>query len=225
MWFARRNIPGTTMLRPLAIAGLCLMSTACIAVGSREPIFSSADAGNAPQPRPGLWASPDPDCNFDPTAPVDGWPSCANGTVVRAHVLGPPHDPSSMMDYVVTAGDPRILQMPWPRSDKTGDKKGAPKFSYIGLKPTKFDTDGRFTEAKVWITLCGEQVPPPRDMDAEQKKAAPPEGFKPLDGLDWHKGDDFCIAESKDAVRAAAKASEGWTTDQPSVQWIRDAEN
>lgn len=209
------------MLRPLAIIGLCLMSSACIAVGSRTPLFSSADAGEAAQPRPGLWASPDPDCNFDPTTPVDGWPSCANGTVVRAHVMGPPHDPASLMDYVVAGGEPRVLQMPWPRSDK----KGAPKYAYIGLKPTKFDGQGRFTEAKVWIALCGEQTPPPRDLEAQQKKTAPPDDFKPLDGLDWHKGDDFCIADSKEAVRAAAKASEGWTSDPSSIQWIRDTEN
>lgn len=209
------------MLRLLAVIGLCLMSSACIAVGSRTPLFSSADVGKAPQPRPGLWASPDPDCSFDPAAPVDGWPSCANGTVVRAHVLGPPHDAGHLLDYVVVGGDPQILQMPWPHSGK----KGAPGYAYVWLRPTKFDDQGRFTEAKAWMVLCGEQTPPPRDLSAPQKKAAPPDDFKPIDGLDWHKGDDFCLADSAAAVRAAAKASEGWTPDPSSAQWIRDGED
>ena len=209
------------MLRTIAVTGLCLMSSACIAVGSREPIFSSADAGDGPQPRPGLWASPDPDCAFDPSAPVDGWPSCANGTVVRAHVIGPPNDPSHLMTYVLTSGDPRIVQMPWPAAGK----KDAPKFSYVGVKPTKFDEDGRIVEARMWIVLCGEQAPPPKSLDGGAKKTTPPDDFKPLDGLDWHKGDDFCIADSKDAVRNAAKASEGWTGDPTTMRWIRDAEN
>lgn len=208
------------MLRTAAIAGLCLMSSACIAVGSRQPVFTSADAGTAPQPRPGLWASPDPDCVFDPSAPVDGWPACANGTVVRAHVLGPPGDPGHLMSYLLVDGDPRILQMPWPNSRK----KNAPAYSYVGLKPTKFDDQGRFTEAQVFIVLCGEQAPPPKQLDSAEK-SPPPENFKPLDGLDWRKGDDFCIADNKEAVRAAAKASEGWSSDPSSVQWVRDAEN
>jgi hypothetical protein len=210
----------TLMLRILAVTGLCLMSSACIAVGSQQPLFSTVDVGNAPQPRPGLWASPDPDCNFDPSAPATGWPACANGTVVRAHVIGPPADPASLVNYVISSGDPRVLQMPWPRSDK----KAAPKFSYIGLRPTKFDEQGRFTEAKAWIVLCGEQTPPPKDLESD-KKTPPPDNFKPLDGLDWHKGDDFCMADSKDKVRAAAKASEAWNGDPSSVQWVRDLEN
>lgn len=209
------------LLRPLAVAGLCLMSSACIAVGSREPVFSSTDAGDAPQPRPGLWASPDAGCNVDLAAPVGTWPSCANGTVVRAHVIGPPGDPGSLMSYVIAGGDPRVLQMPWPHTGK----KGAPSFSYVGLRPTKFDDQGRFTQANIWIVLCGEQTPPPKSLDADVKKTPPPDDFKPLDGLDWRKGDDFCIAGGKDAVRAAAKASEGWTTDQSAVQWVRDEEN
>jgi hypothetical protein len=209
------------MLKVLAVVGLCLMSSACIAVGSRQPMFSSADVGNAPQPRPGLWASPDADCSVDLSSPVGTWPSCANGTVVRAHVIGPPGDPGSLMNFVVVGGDPGVLQMPWPHTGK----KGAPSFSYVGLRPTKVDDQGRFTQAKIWIVLCGEQTPPPMALDADVEKIPAPENFKPLDGLEWHKGDKFCIADNKDAVRTAAKASEGWTTDPSSVQWVRDTEN
>jgi hypothetical protein len=197
------------------------MSSACIAVGSREPLFFSADVGNAAAPRTGLWVSPDADCRFDPSAPASEWPDCANATVVRAHVLGPPNDPAHLMDYVLTGTDPRILQMPWPMSDR---KKGAPSYSYVGVKPTRTDDQGRFVEAQVWIVLCGEQTPPGRNLETD-RKTAPPEDFKPFKGMDWRKGDDFCVTDSKDGVLAAAKASQGWNTDPITAQWVRDAEN
>lgn len=208
------------MLRALAVVGLCLMSTACIAVGSREPLFSSADGAGAPQPRPGLWASPDADCSFNPEQPASDWPECANGTVVRAHVLGPPGDPGSLMGFVIANGDPLILQTPWPRSHA----KNPPKYGYTWLQPTKTDADGRFTEARLWFVLCGEQAPPPRNLETD-RKTAPPDDFKPAEGLDWHKGDEFCIAKDKQTVRSAAKASVGWTADPSVVRWIRDTEN
>lgn len=208
------------MLRALAVVGLCLMSTACIAVGSREPLFTSADGAGAPQPRPGLWASPDADCSFDPNAPATDWPECANGTVVRAHVLGPPGDPASLMGYLVANGDPLILQTPWPRSKA----KNPPSYAYTWMQPTKTDEQGRFTEAKLWFVLCGEQAPPPRNLETDHK-TAPPEDFKPAGDLDWRKGDDFCIAKTKEQVRDAAKASVGWTADPSVVRWIRDSEN
>jgi hypothetical protein len=208
------------MLRALAVAALCLMTSACIAVGSREPLFSSADTGKAPQPRPGLWASPDAGCSFDPDQPASDWPECANATVVRAHVLGAPGDPSRLMDFVIADGDPLILQTPWPHSRD----KDPPKYAYTWLQPTRTDEQGRFTEARVWFVLCGEQAPPARNLETAGK-TAPPEDFKPLEGLDWHKGDDFCIAKSAEAVRAAARASVGWTGDPSVVKWIRDAEN
>ena len=214
------SLPTLRPLRALAIAGLCLSSSACIAVGSRQALFTSADVGSEAQPRPGLWASPDPDCRFDSSQPAADWPACANGTVIRAHVMGPPNDTSSLMAYLLTGGDPRIVQMPWPRSGK----KDAPAFAYVGLKPTKLDDQGRFTQAQVWIVLCGEQAPPPKNLESD-KKTAPPDDFKPIEGMDWRKGDDFCIADSKDQVRAAAKASRGWNGDPSVVQWIRDAEN
>jgi hypothetical protein len=216
----RTQIEVPYMLRALAIAGLCLTSSACIAVGSRDPLFASADGAGAPQPRTGLWASPDEGCNFNPEQPASSWPGCANGTVVRAHVLGPPGDPGSLMDYVIANGDPLILQTPWPRSHA----KAPPKYGYTWLQPTRTDEQGRFTEAKLWFVLCGEQAPPPRNMETD-RKTAPPDNFKPAEGLDWHQGDDFCMASSKETVRAAAKASVGWTADPSVVKWIRDAEN
>ena len=61
MGFRRIEIEVLSMLRALAVVGLCLMSAAGIAVGSREPLFTSVDGADAPKPRPGLWASPDAD--------------------------------------------------------------------------------------------------------------------------------------------------------------------
>lgn len=209
------------MLRALVAAALCLMSSACIAVGSRQALFTSADEGQAAAPRPGLWVSPDADCKFDPAAPAADWPDCANATVVRAHVIGPPNDPAHLMGYVLTGTDPRILQMPWPAA---GRKKDGPAYSYVGIKPTRMDDQGRFVEAQVWIVLCGEQTPPGRNLETD-RKTKPPEDFKPFEGLDWHKGDNFCLADKKDAVLAAAKASQGWATDPVTAQWVRDAEN
>lgn len=52
-------------------------------VRSEAPWFSPADAASAPPLRDGVWAAVDPDCRFDAGKPLEEWPGCARGRVIR----------------------------------------------------------------------------------------------------------------------------------------------
>jgi hypothetical protein len=67
---------------------------------------------------------------------------------------------------------------------------------------------------------CG--PPPPVDKNGNSTAMGT---LKPLPGIEMKPGDAVCTTHSKDALRAAAKASEAWA-DQPPHQsrWLRDGE-
>ena len=47
--------------------------------------------------------------------------------------------------------------------------------------------------------------------------------LKPLPGMEMKPGDAVCTTHSKDALRAAAKASEAWAeAPLPEARWLRD---
>lgn len=52
-------------------------------VRSEAPWFGPAEAASAPALRDGVWASTDPDCRFDTNRPLEQWPGCAQGRVIR----------------------------------------------------------------------------------------------------------------------------------------------
>ena len=89
------------LIAVLALLGLGL--SGCNMVHSSKPMFSAADAAGGPVFRDGVWASPEPGCQFDPNTPVEAWPKCANGA---AHFDMKPVD-----SYVTIPGDPAIVQL------------------------------------------------------------------------------------------------------------------
>ncbi len=183
------------MPRTLAIGLLALLLCGCVPVGSDKPLFSAADAGG-PGLRPGLWSIPNDKCVFDPATPVAAWPSCANATEVRDGRLiggfGKTDGPAQSLDYVLSTGDPAVVQLKAPPDRKATD----PEYVYFGLEPTQTDKQGRAVEAHVWMVLC---FKPPLDKSARQPA--------PYPGLTMHKGDGFCRAVAPGPVRNAARLS------------------
>ncbi len=197
-----RTMSKITLLRPLAVAGLCLMSSACIGSIARAGLLPRPTRSDAPQPRPGLWASPDAGCNVDLTGEPGLGPSLrANGTVVRAHVIGPPGDPAST-SYVIAGGDPRILQMPCCAHRQ----KGAAVF-YIGLRPTKVDDQADLTRPTSDRALRRADAAA-QELDADTKKTPPPEDSAFPRGWIWHKGDDFASPAARTPRAPPPRASE-----------------
>ena len=66
-------------MRPWLAICAALLLGACNMVHSDHPLFTAADAAGAASFRPGVWADPDPGCDFDPNLPVKQWPDCAHG--------------------------------------------------------------------------------------------------------------------------------------------------
>lgn len=113
-------------MRILALLVSSLLLGACTnMVRSQAPWFGPADAAGAPPLRDGVWAAVDPDCRFDANRPLEQWPGCAHGRVVRGgEELGlnysgseDEHGRREPSDYgwtsgvfVLAAGDPRIDQ-------------------------------------------------------------------------------------------------------------------
>ncbi len=71
-------------MRAFALLLSSLLLVACTnMVRSQTPWFAAADAGDAPSLRSGVWAAVDPDCRFNADRPLEQWPACARGQVVR----------------------------------------------------------------------------------------------------------------------------------------------
>lgn len=93
-------------------------------VRSEAPWFGPTDAVNAPALRDGVWAVVDEDCSFDANRPLEQWPACAQGRVIRGgeelvlNYFGSRDDHGrpvrayywSSEAFVLAAGDPRIHQ-------------------------------------------------------------------------------------------------------------------
>lgn len=72
-------------MRILVLLFSSLLLGACTnMVRSERPWFSPADAASAPPLRDGVWAAVGPDCPFDTNLPLERWPTCAEGRVVRS---------------------------------------------------------------------------------------------------------------------------------------------
>lgn len=68
----------------LALLVSSLLLSACTnMVRSEAPWFGLAEATSAPPLREGVWAAVDPDCRFDANRPLEQWPGCAQGRVIR----------------------------------------------------------------------------------------------------------------------------------------------
>lgn len=221
------------MQRLLFVLAAALILGGCNMVYAEHPLFTAADAAGAPALRPGIWSKRAADCVFDAARPISEWPECADPVLITPDRIGDPGKPDKQGGYVLAGGDPRVMQM-----ELTLDADKPPIWIFVGLKPLKSDTEGRITEARTWIVLCGpppppppETPPPPPNETPEQAEAraqaeiaaAMAAGVtrEPLPGLEIKDG--MCVARERDPVRNATRASLAWDDDGPSViYWVRD---
>jgi hypothetical protein len=229
------------MWRILAIASLALLG-ACNVVMTKDPLFTHADEAGAPPLRPGVWLIfKEPGCQLDETKPFVDWPDCAGGGHVgpgeiAGHKSGAPKDQLERTPLVLAAGAPRVAQLrvdvsvsgeadasasggATASAEANGGGQAQP-YGYAGLRPTKLDDAGRVVAFVFWPVACG--PPPPKDKSGADTAAGTP---KPLPGIEMKPGDAICTTSSKDALRAAAKASEAWAEHPlPEARWLRDGD-
>jgi hypothetical protein len=206
-------------IRLAACLALAALLAACNLVYSERPLFTADDAKGAAPLRTGVWLELDPKCQFDRTQPVTRWPKCAEWILVRPRqILGLETKPRAWTayDYVLAAGEPRVLQVAVPKSD---DADGQLPFVYLGLEARRLDPQGRIIEYRQWTAQCG--APPPQDAKSSRGLTQSPlPGLKPAP--DAGHPDD-CLAASADAVRGAVSASTAWSNAE-TWQWVRGAE-
>jgi len=113
-------------VRILALLMSSLVLGACTnMVRSPVPWFGPIDAAGAPPLRDGVWAAVDPTCRFDTRRPLEQWPDCAQGRVIRGSEeldlnYSDKEDEHGWREqsfndwtsetFVLAAGDPRIEQ-------------------------------------------------------------------------------------------------------------------
>jgi hypothetical protein len=200
------------VLSMAAVVAALLTSACSNLVYSDRPLFVAGDPP-ALTFRPGLWATPDPGCEFNRFERLEAWPDCANGTYLDAQG----RSDRSETPAVIVAGDPLIAQDgPMPAA------KGPFRYMYWAFRPSRFDPRGRATEVLVWFVQCG----PPEKSRPRGTTPAIDGGMNttkhPLPGLEMR--DDNCLASDAGTVRRAAAASLDWS--QPmATRWVRDGES
>jgi len=227
-----------------ALAGLLGLAVVggCNVVMTDKPLFTVADAAGAPPLRPGVWSFfHEAGCQVDESRPFAEWPSCSGGGIVRAgeiagHKAGAPPGELEREPLIIAGGDPRIIQVQVKIDVTAGAEATAsgggeasatatatsPKeqpYGYAGLKPTKFDAQGRLTAFRFWPVLCG--PPPPKNAKGEDTALGT---LHPLAGLEMKPGDAVCTTHSADALRNAARASQAWDDQRQESHWVRDGE-
>lgn len=198
-----------------------LMLGACNMVVSREPWFARPAEQGAPALRTGLWNfSADAGCTVDEAQPPESWPDCATPVLARDHRLvgivraGDPSQPEvpEEVDYILTAGDPRVLQL--PGCVESGDgAAGGKLYCYLAVRAVASDRSGRIVRFRAWPVLCG-----PSAQGTAQATGRTYRGLR-LTGKN-------CEARSVEALRAAARSSEAEANrDAPDAwlpHWVRD---
>jgi len=211
----------------LILIAVALMLGGCNLVVSQTPVFQATDAAGAPPFKPGLWASPDPGCDFKESAPLDSWPKCANGSEIHADAIMATVDPTAVtatsdnkaasgpkkvaLPYVLAAGDPLVMQVDLHIPEAGLGQLGF--FYFVAVKPTRFDDDGRITAAQMWPIQCGPPPPPQTTQTAVTQH--------PLPGLKVDNGE--CTPVDKAAVRNAATPSRAWADNVGELHWVRVA--
>jgi len=214
---------------PLALLGLVLLSVCNILV-TEKPLFTAADEAGAPALKPGVWLIFEEDgCKFDETKPIDEWPDCAGGGVIRPgevidHDQKAPKGVFEHSPFVFAAGAPRIAQMQMKEQatagvgdDQTTEK--AVSYAYGAVRPTKLDDQGRIVAATYWFVLCG--PPAPKDKNGDDSDLAT---LKPFPGVKMKPGDATCTTDSKTVVHTAAVASEAFKKAPLNARWLRDGD-
>jgi hypothetical protein len=208
---------------PLVLAAVLLLG-GCNMVTSKRPLFNVADQAGAPMLRMGLWIRPDPACVFDPATPTLSWPECASLVVVHPHwfsgaLMGNDYrsireHPHIGAPYILAGAYPSVLQV------RMSDPGKPSAYVFQGLRPSRFDVQGRVIEAKLWLVQCGPPEPPrPGQSDHLYRETKSPLAGLTMDGTD-------CIANDPQTVLAATRASEGWPQNDgaaaPIIRWVRD---
>jgi hypothetical protein len=202
----------------LALIGLGLLS-ACAGLETQQPLLTAADERGAPALRPGVWlVSLKPDCKVDERKPIDRWPDCAGGLVLRPGKVRmlderKPKDVWATLSFIFAAGDPRIGQIGGKNKD------GSQSYDYGVAGATTADARGRIVSVTFWTVLCG--PPPPDGADQAQIVSGT---LQPLPGLKTAPGQSHCSTDSVDALRGAAKASMAWKDSPISAHWVRDGD-
>jgi hypothetical protein len=223
-----------------AVAGLALLS-ACNVVETSTPLFAAADEAGAARLRPGVWKIfQNGECTFDERQPIDQWPDCVGGAVVKAgEMVGYDkkdsggaweHDP-----FILAAGAPRIAQIRMEETLGVGASAEASggatasasasgggvthSYGYAGVRAIKTDSEGFITAVTFWPVMCG--PPPPKNPKGEDVAMGT---LKPLPGMIMKPGDATCTTTSQAALRAAARASEAWKEASPEAHWLRDGD-
>jgi hypothetical protein len=239
-------------VRLLVLLVSALLLGACTnMVRSEAPWFGPADAAGAPPLRDGVWAAVDPECRFDASRPLEQWPGCAQGRVIRGgeelslkvfdvedargRRTRTDYDWSSEA-FVLAAGVPRIQQRACgePRGLVEAAEGNAPELSalneavsrlvycYAGLRAEALDAEDRIVAFTTWPVWCG-----PTPLRAEGEKG-PNVTDAPFPGLTVVG--EHCVAGDVAALRAAATASETLQApDEPGeplrharFRWVRD---
>jgi hypothetical protein len=217
-----------TIAKLVAMVALAATLAGCgNAVTSPKALFSARDARGEAQPRPGVWAYSNstklPTCKVDTSQPFGTWDTCAGGFVVRpGEILGPAGAGNPLaLDYrfVLARGAPAVVQVL-----VVGDKDLAGRYYYAGLRPLKFDKQGRVIELKAWQAMCGPT--PPDDTTDNASKLTD----RMIRGLAPDDRKENCVATSAAPVRVSVKDSDAWVAksggavNEMYVQWVRDGE-
>lgn len=206
---------GISPLRDLLILALCCASGGCYRnhVLSEKPLFSKADTRGTPAFRPGVWASPAPDCVLNPADRVQDWPECSNAFVMSRKGLDLHlSDRNESADMLLASGEPLVLQI---ALKGTTDGRPFNLVTYQGVQPTGLEASGRVIAFRVWNVLCG---PPPATGSETGRTTALLPGLSPMD--------DNCVARDPATVRRAAAASAAWAVGEDETanpRWIRPA--
>lgn len=220
-------------MRLLALLLSWLALGACTnMVRSAAPWFGPTEAAGAPALRDGVWAALDPDCRFDADRPLEEWPGCARGRVVRGGEelalnsikVADARGRLKQVDYdwsseafVLGAGMPRIHQR------ACGEPRGAAEGA--GEPPGNAAERSGVDEAVSRLVYCyaglradtldaeGRIVaftiwpiwcgPFPQRTDGQGGSNVTDTPFPGLTLVGEH-----CVADDVDALRAAAMASE-----------------
>lgn len=217
--------------KALLVLGAAWSLSACNMVVSEKPWF---DAPGGPQLRNGLWANlQTPNCKVDDTAPIAEWPECASPMLITGtSYSGPPNGPDGRsvtpdkwqaLPHVLVGGDPQIDQLllePNQQGGQTASFSDAPIYLYFALRSVARDGEGRTIAAERWPVLCGPMPKKPREKNGVPIFTSE----RPFKGI--RVEGEICVAESAEALRAAAAASEaaaqeaGFT--KVTSRWVRD---
>ena len=208
-----RIADGIVMAAALALGG-------CNMVVSDEPWLTRSD--QALKMKPGVWVELDkPDCDYDQSAPVAEWPSCADPALITedGRFFGYEGKTASWneIEVILDSETPTVVQVRMP-AEFAARAPEAPTYFYAGMRAVETDANGHVTAMRSWLLVCGpvdNSEPPEGEMPSGVTKA-------PFAGLTI-VGEN-CHADDLDALRNAAAESEALDDDANIMHWVKHAD-